>query len=350
MRSIQRLCFRADCAEILCLFLLSFLFFLAPASYADTAQNSFRIDSSAEQGAKIFVLERHRQELNLARIDKAALFVHGATYSGASFDLEVKGYDWMRQVAEKGYAAYYLDIRGYGYSSRPAAMKTDPKKNPPFSRTADAAKDLSDAVAFILKRTAAKKVNLIGWSWGTVISGMYTAQNNAKVERLVLYAPVYRYRHAGLLKALAHPENPSKINDLGAYRKVMKKQAKARWEAQIAPQDKSQWRDEAVFEAWYSAISASEPQGVIHAPNGVLVDLWEIVNERPMYDASTIQVPTLIVRGSDDPTATREDSLGLYGKLGSTVKQYVEIGNASHFANLERTAPQLIDTVQAFLD
>ena len=332
------------------LLISTFFVFTFSIAYADTTKNEFYIDSSAEQGAKIYVRERHRAELEPAQIDKTILFVHGATYSGATFDMEVEGYDWMKQVADQGYAAYYLDIRGYGNSTRPAAMKTDPSENPPFSRATDAVKDIADVVAFILERTAAEKINLVGWSWGTVTSGMYTTQNNDKVERLVLYAPVYNYKHEAITKALSNPDDASKLADLGAYRKADEERTRVRWDRQILPEDKSEWREENVFDAWYKAISASEPEGVIHAPNGTLVDLWEIFNERPLYDAAAITVPTLVIRGSNDPTATREDSLGLYDKLSSTVKHYVEIGHASHFASLERTAPQLIGEVQNFLE
>lgn len=73
----------------------------------------------------------------------------------------------MESAAQAGYACYYLDIRGYGYSTRPAAMDKAPGENKPFSFSKDAVKDIDDAVLFILGKTAAKKINLVGWSWGT---------------------------------------------------------------------------------------------------------------------------------------------------------------------------------------
>lgn len=88
----------------------------------------------------------------------------------------------------------------------------------------------------------------------------------------------------------------------------------------------------------------------IKAPNGVLVDLWEIFNSRPVYDAGQITVPTLVIRGDDDPTSTDADSRGLYDALSSDTKWYVVIGDGTHFINLEKHAPQLYAETLLFLD
>lgn len=64
-------------------------------------------------------------------------------------------------------------------------------RNPPIVRTATAARDYGAAVDFVLKRRAIAKLNVLGWSWGTAITAPYTSQNNSKVNRLVLYAPVW---------------------------------------------------------------------------------------------------------------------------------------------------------------
>ena len=50
-------------------------------------------------------------------------------------------------------------------------------------------KDVSTVIEFILENAEALQNQSMGWSWGTTIMGWYTAQNNDKVNRLVLYAP-----------------------------------------------------------------------------------------------------------------------------------------------------------------
>jgi pimeloyl-ACP methyl ester carboxylesterase len=320
-------------------------------SQGATIKNEHFLQSSAEPDIKIYVRERLPSDADPARLDEAVLFVHGATYGGDTFDLELEGYDWMTQVAERGFATYYLDIHGYGRSTRPPAMSDPPERNEPFARAGDAVSDVADAVDFILERTGADKINLIGWSWGTVTTGMYTASNNDKVDRLVLYAPIYGEENPGFNGSMAEPGNPDQLKAIGAYA-VDADRARQRWDSQILPEDKSAWREEEVFQTWFDALLATEPEGAkaVRAPNGVLVDLWEIFHARPVYDASAIQVPTLIIRGEADQDSTHGDAFGLFEKLGAANKLYVVIGNGTHFVSLEKQAPALIREVQAFLE
>jgi pimeloyl-ACP methyl ester carboxylesterase len=60
-------------------------------------------------------------------------------------------------------------------------------------------------------------------------------------------------------------------------------------------------------------------------------------------------VPTLIIRGAADTISTHGDSFGLFEELGGEDKLYVVVGNATHWLSLEKNAPLLIQSVQAFL-
>src|SRR5262249_29558612 len=92
-----------------------------------------------------------------------------------------------------------------------------------------AVKDIGTAIDFILARRNIPRLNLIGWSWGTVTMSTYTTQNPSKVERLVLYAPGWIRQTASLLHAAPGP--------LGAYRQVTRAQARQRWRHGV-PDDK----------------------------------------------------------------------------------------------------------------
>src|SRR5260370_21990241 len=70
-------------------------------------------------------------------------------------------------------------------------MSEHASKTPPLVRGETAVKDIGTVVDFVLARRNIPRVNLIGWSWGPTLMATYTTQNNAKVERLVLYAPVW---------------------------------------------------------------------------------------------------------------------------------------------------------------
>jgi pimeloyl-ACP methyl ester carboxylesterase len=107
----------------------------------------------------------------------------------------------MDYIAARGYDVYLLDLRGYGKSTRPKEMSEDPKMNPPIVRGETAVKDIGTIVDFILTRRNIPRLNLIGWSWGTVTMSTYTTQNPGKVERLILYAPGWIRQTASLVQA-----------------------------------------------------------------------------------------------------------------------------------------------------
>ncbi len=145
---------------------------------------------SKDPGIRLYVRNKHPEGAKKFSAGKILLFVHGATYPAeTSFDLRLSGQSWMDYIARRGYDVYLVDVRGYGKSTRPPEMEQPPEQNAPIVRTETAVKDVGAAVDFIRGRRGVARINLMGWSWGTSIMGWYTAQNNAKVAKLVLYAP-----------------------------------------------------------------------------------------------------------------------------------------------------------------
>ncbi len=160
---------------------------------ADPAQKlvteQFMIDA-ADPGIKLYVRNKRTEDLKQFTSEKTLLFVHGATQPAeATFDLPLEGLSWMDYIAQHGWDVYLIDVRGYGRSTRPPEMDQPAASNPPIATTDVAVKDVGSAIDFILQRRGVSKLSLMGWSWGTVIMGAYTADHNDKVDRLVLYAP-----------------------------------------------------------------------------------------------------------------------------------------------------------------
>ncbi|MGN8158145.1 alpha/beta fold hydrolase [Salinisphaera sp. SWV1] len=305
------------------------------------------IPSSAEPGATVCLREATAAGRS-GHAGRAVLFVHGATYPGVMFD--VPGASWMRRAVADGYDAYALDVRGYGGSTRPDCMAEPPEAGAPFCRAEDAARDIADAIAEIRRRAGVASVDVVAWSWGTMTTACHIAAGDSAVRRLVLFAPVYGVPNPDWVDGLSEPGQPNRLRRLGAYRTESQAQADARWAAQITAVRADAWRDPAVLGAWFEAMQADEPGDVVRAPNGVLLDLWSAFNGRPRYEAARIQVPTLVIRGGADTTATRADGLALLDALGTKEKCYVEIAHASHFALLEHRRHVLFDQVAAFLD
>ncbi len=248
---------------------LAALALLLIAGAAQAADDTHSVNSSADPGARIQVIETLPADTEPLQTERAVLFVHGATYPGLTFDLAVPGYNWMDYVAERGFAAYAVDIRGYGGSSRPRQMAGPAAKAKPVMRAPAAVRDILDAVDFIRRRTGVPRVNLVGWSWGTVTAGAFAAEYPTMVERLVLYAPVYSLYLPDRLKVfrLADPEDENRFNPaIGAYRTVDAAGIRSRWEAQIVPDDKDEWRDAAVADAWIAALLASDPKSATYEP------------------------------------------------------------------------------------
>ena len=319
------------------------------ASDTKVIMEEFMVPSS-DQGINLYVRNKHPQGTNTFPGEKILLFVHGATYpSETAFDLELNGMSWMDYVASQGYDVYLVDVRGYGNSTRPKEMDKPATENEPIVRTDTATKDVGTAVEFILKRRGVSNVNLLGWSWGTAIVGTYTTQNNAKVNRLVLYAPLWIYNKSPF---------PPGMPKLGAYRTVAREAAKGRWLRGVADDKKADLIPAGWFDAWADATFATDPVGskqtppVLRAPNGVLQDILEFWGAgKTSYDPADIRVPTFLAHAEWDADLPSYMLHAYFAKLTNVpYKRYVEIGEGTHTIIMEKNRMQLFQAVQQFLD
>jgi pimeloyl-ACP methyl ester carboxylesterase len=304
-----------------------------------------------EPGIQLYVRNKRPAGVGQFASDKIVLFVHGATYPAeTAFDLKLDGLSWMEYIAQAGYDVYLVDVRGYGRSTRPAAMDQPAGQNPPFAFTADASDDVGAAVDFIRKRRGVEKINLLGWSWGTTIMALYTSGNNDKVNKLILYAPAWLRSTPSLVTAGAGATPAYRVVDMAA--------AKSRWLTGVAADKQAGLIPAGWFEAWAAETIASDPWGakqnppVIRAPNGVVVDGVRFNGAGvPVYDPAKIRVPTLLIKGEWDADTPAYMAQNLYPKLvNAPHKRYVEIGEGTHTLLMEKNRMQLFREVQQFLD
>jgi len=323
----------------------------ASASPAPVEMTEYMVPSG-DPGINLYVRNKHLRGMTGFRPENVVLFVHGSTYPAeTSFDLPLGGMSWMDYIAQHGYDVWLVDLRGYGKSDRPPEMAQPPAANPPLVRTTTAVKDVGSAVDYIKAKRGVAKLDLMGWSWGTTIMGTYTAENNANVNKLVLYAPQW-LRAPGNV-ALTTPAGP-----VGAYRSVSMAAAKERWLKGVAPDKAADLIPPGWFEQWASATLASDPVGsklvppVLRAPNGTVADTADYwAAGKPLYDPTRITVPTLLVHAEWDqdlPTYMGE----AYYQLLTNVpyKRYVQIGQGTHTILMEKNRLQLFSEVQLFLD
>jgi pimeloyl-ACP methyl ester carboxylesterase len=144
---------------------------------------------ASDISSQVFPLERNGVKLYLERMqlsgsepEKQILFIHGLTYSSHEFDVNVGDYSLARFFANNGYSVWLLDIAGYGRSEK---VKDGFMPNSDY-----AAEDTAEAAKLIIKTSGQKKIDVLGWSWGTVITGRFAAKHPDMVNKLVLYAPI----------------------------------------------------------------------------------------------------------------------------------------------------------------
>jgi len=306
---------------------------------------------SGDAGIELFVRNKH-QAGRLTSPDKILLFVHGATYPAeTAFDLPIEGVSMMDLIAARGYDVYLVDVRGYGRSTRPAEMSQPPEANRPIVSTAVAAQDLGVAVDYVLRKRKASKIDVMGWSWGTSIAGLYTSEHNDKVNRLVLYAPQWiRNEPPAPAVASAPP--------LGAYRLVSRESARARWLKGVAEDKQADLIPPGVFDAWANATWATDPESskqnppMLRAPNGVVEDSMKYWSAgKALYDPGKIRVPTLLLHAEWDADLPSYLAQGYFVQLKNTpYKRLIELSEGTHTVMLEKNRMQFFHELMGFLD
>src|SRR5262245_3245115 len=253
----------------------------------------------------------------------------------------------MDYIARRGWDVYLVDVRGYGGSTRPPEMDQPAANNPPIVTTDIALRDVTSAIDFVLRRRGLSKLNLMGWSWGTVSIAAYAADHPDKVQRLVLYAPSW-VRAAAAAPAASRP--------LGAYIDTPMSRSRERLQAGAPEDRKNDLMPSSWFEAWSAAVLATDPLGskqnppVLRSPNGVFQDnrdYWDA--GKPYYDPAKINAPTLLVVAEWDYRVPEAQEL--FRKLPNRIeKRLVQIGEGTHVVMLEKNRIHLFEEVQFFLD
>lgn len=298
-----------------------------------------------DAGIELHVRNKHPTDEERFGSERIVLFVHGATFpSETGFDIDLPGGSWMDFAARRGFDAYCMDVRGYGRSTRPAAMEQPPDANPPFADTREAVRDISAILEFIQKRRSVAKINLVGWSWGTTTTASYAVQNPDQVEKLVLYAPVW-------LMAKAPPYQ-------GAYRVGTRESVRAANTRGIPPERIEEVSPIEWYNKWWAANLATDPVGASHnppvlrSPNGVMKDFSEFwAAGKPTYDPAAIRAPTLLVVGEWDGVTPPSMAQEIFLRLtGAKYRRLVVLSGGSHPMFVEKNRMHLIGEVQHFLE
>lgn len=155
-----------------------------------------------------------------------------------------------------------------------------------------------------------KKLDVLGWSWGTVTSSRFVARHPEMVKKLVLYAPIMVGLGAAEVKVpfnhntWLHAAGDFQTTKDGAIDYTI-----------VDPQVV------AVFQSncWRYDKDSS--------PNGGRRDLL-VSAETPLIDPAAIRVPTLVIGGDKDPYLNLDSMRAAMSKLPSGSKLEIMPGAA----------------------
>lgn len=246
------------------------------------------------------------------------LLLHGRTWSSRpDFDLQVPGLQRsvLQSLADRGFAAYALDFRGYGETPRDETGWLTPGRS---------AADVTNVLAWVrLRHPALPAPVLVGWSRGAAIAQLVAQATPDRVSALVLFgfaSPEGTYSDPTL------PEKPQQFPNT---------EASARSDF-ISPRV----MPPAAIQAFVAQALKADP---------VLADL-KGDSEFSALRPSRVTVPTLVLFGERDPGVGISDAGKVFADLGTPDKQMVVLPGADHAAQLEDTHERWIAAVVGFVD
>ena len=274
--------------------------------------------SSAVQAVKseTFPLERSGYKLHLERLSAASgdhkplLMVHGLTYSSHEFNVDYRDYSLAKYFARRNYDVWLLDITGYGQSQ---------EVEDGFMPDSDyAAEDIAAAAKFILSKSGATQLDVLGWSWGTVTSGRFAAKHPGMVRKLVLYTPIV----AGLgdIKVTAPFNHNTWLHAAGDF--------------QVNP-DKSINYSITEPEVGSTFQSNCWRYDKDSSPNGGRRDLL-VPPENRLIPTDKLTMPVLIIAGSKDDYVSPELCREAFGTLSNNKSRIEIIEGAAHAMMMEK--------------
>ena len=249
----------------------------------------------------------------------AILLVHGRTWSSRpDFDLQVPGLQRsvLASFAAQGFAAYAVDLRGYGETPRDATGWLTPKRS---------AADIVNVLTWVgAQHPVLPKPTVVGWSRGAIMAGMAAQSAPGRVSNLVMFG----FAFDPILDFLDFEPSPKPLmlkNSEGAAASDFVSPA-------VTPK--------AVIDAFIQQAMRADP---------ILVDVKND-DEFNGFDPEKLRTPTLVLFGSNDPGVLIADAGKMFAALGPGDKHMVVLPGADHAAQLEDTHDAWIAAIVNFIN
>jgi pimeloyl-ACP methyl ester carboxylesterase len=305
-------------------------------------EQHFRIPSS-HPGLSLFL--RHVPARQAEGRKRVALYVHGGTFPSAlSIAHRFEGRSWRDELVDAGFHSWGLDFHGFDRFSDPYPEMAEPAEtHPPLGRTADASRQLEQAVRFICAQHGVERICLIAHSWGSLAADHFAGRCPDLVERMVLFGPIARRDPRGERKRLP------------GWRLVSLKDQWDRFVEDVPPGERAVL-SRRHFDEWGEAYLDADEQSrtrkppAVKVPSGAFQDIYDAWAGDFAYDPALVRAPVAIIRGEWDQTSSAADADWLFGALkNSPVRRLVTIGRATHLMHLEESRYALYRETEAFL-
>jgi pimeloyl-ACP methyl ester carboxylesterase len=245
------------------------------------------------------------------------LLVHGRTWSSRpDFDLQVPGMQRsvMMSLAARGFAAYAVDLRGYGETPRDGTGWFTPRRG---------VADIINVANWIAQQhPTLPKPALIGWSRGAGLVGIAALQAPGTASAIVLFGFVF--------------DPDLQFLDTPGGKPAMEKNTAAAATADFISPNVT---PPAVVKAFTEQALKADP---------VLADLKND-SEFNLFKPEKLSTATLVLYGSKDPAILPEDAGKFFGRIATGDKQMVVLPGGDHAAQLEDTHEAWIAAVVNFL-
>ena len=223
------------------------------------------------------------------------LFIHGVGLDHQMWEPQ------LRSLNEFSILTY--DILGHG--------KT------PFKKDKLALEDFSDQINSILSYHEISKINLVGFSLGSLIALDFASNYQDKVNKLILIGTTYKRSEAERALVLDR-YNQAKLN------KPISKQALKRWFSDNYLENNPSTYD------LFMKILTKEPED--HKNFLKAYELFANYNDNSLI-IKNITSKTLVMTGSNDPGSTTKMSQELAKDLPNSI--FIEIKNGKHLCSIE---------------
>lgn len=283
-------------------------------------------------GKQLFLQKITSKESN---IKKNILCVHGLTITSSAFCSNYKDYNIAHKLCNIGYSVWIMDIGGHG--------RSETWEHGLDVNTQTGAEDIIAATEVIRKEEKVDRIELMGWSWGTMTCAVAATKKPELIQKLVLISPI---------TGGTFPSKPREMFP-DAYMPIQYKHC-----ARLFPIKGliSGLEPEGDFEYDDNIVDLGLIDSSMHymfrylsekgRPTGPSADIYCDADEWKI-DAESIKAPTLMICGDNDLYVSQERLKVMYKKLPEGSKLKV-IPKASHGFMFEKQ--NHVDGVQYILD